>query len=75
MTAVALELAQKEFADWIHDVRLGGHIVIMDGNQPVAEIVPAVSAKGSPRFGSAKGAIAFGPDFDTPLPDFDAYAR
>ena len=74
MTSVALELAPKEFADWIRDVRLGEHVVIMDGDKPVAEIVPASPPKGHPRFGSAKGAIEFGPDFDAPLPDFDAYA-
>lgn len=75
MTSVALELAPKEFADWIRDVRLGAHVVIMDGDVPVAEIVPAAQSKGQPRFGSAKGAIEFSPDFDAPLPDFDAYMK
>jgi antitoxin (DNA-binding transcriptional repressor) of toxin-antitoxin stability system len=75
MTTVAMELAPKEFADWICDVRLGGHVLIMDGDQPVAEIVPATHGKAEPRFGSAKGAIEFGPDFDAPLPDFEAYTR
>jgi antitoxin (DNA-binding transcriptional repressor) of toxin-antitoxin stability system len=75
MTSVALELAPKEFADWIRDVRLGGHVVIMDGDQPVAEIVPVPHTKGAPRFGSAKGMIEFGPDFEAPLPDFDAYTK
>jgi antitoxin (DNA-binding transcriptional repressor) of toxin-antitoxin stability system len=75
MTTVALELAPNEIADWIRDVRLGGHVLIMDGDEPVAEIVPTAAAKGHPRFGSAKGAIEFGSDFDAPLPDFDAYMK
>jgi len=75
VTTVALELAPSEFAEWIRDVRLGGRVVIMDGDVPVAEIVPTAPTKGHPRFGSAKGAIAFGPDCDAPLPDFDAYKK
>ena len=75
MTSVALEVAQQQFDDIIRDVRLGGHVVIMEDNVPVAEIVPARNPHGTPCFGSAKGMIGFSNDFDSPLPDLEPYTR
>ena len=35
--------------------------------------LPAVTGKGAPKAGSAKGLIEIGPDFDEPLEDFKPY--
>ena len=75
MTRVSIDTAQKELSNLIRDVVRGGHVVITQDAEDVAEIVPVTKAKPKPQFGSAKGLISIGEDFEAPLPDFEEYSR
>ena len=62
----------REFSSRIDEafelVRRGGEVILSDGKNPIARIVPCREA--SPRVpGLHRGAIEPSPDFDAPLPD------
>ena len=73
MTKVNLDIVQKQLPRLIEDVVLGDHIIIMRGNEPVAQLLPISKSKPKPIFGSAKGLIRVADDFDDPLDDFAEY--
>ena len=75
MTTVSLDIAQKELPDLIEDVVLGGHVVITKENKPVAQILPVSGEKQQPLFGSAKGLLKIGDNFEDPINDFAEYTR
>jgi len=52
---------------------LGKRLLITLDRSPVAELVPAAKPKSRPVFGSAKGLIGMGDNFDEPLEDFTDY--
>ena len=72
--------AQERLADLLDFVREGNEVVISDGDEPVARIVPvgAVPTAEGPdlpdrrwkrTLGLTRGAIRVAADFDDPLPD------
>ena len=73
MTTVTLETAQRELPSLIQKVLLGKRLRITLDRSPVAELVPAAKPKSRPVFGSAKGLIGMGDNFDEPLEDFTDY--
>ena len=70
MTRVPIEEAGRQIQQLIDKVAKGEEIVITSDNHPVARLVPMPHEKAQPSFGSARGLIQIGPDFDEPLDDF-----
>jgi len=73
MTTVTLETAQRSCQASFRKVLLGKRLLITLDRSPVAELVPAAKPKSRPVFGSAKGLIGMGDNFDEPLEDFTDY--
>jgi antitoxin (DNA-binding transcriptional repressor) of toxin-antitoxin stability system len=48
-------------------------VVIARNGTPAARLVPITAEHPPVRLGVLAGEIEIGPDFDEPLPDFDAY--
>ena len=67
MTSVTLEVARRDFPNLVRDVMLGGHVLITDGTEPVAQLIPVAKPRPTPVFGSARGLIEMADDFDEPL--------
>ena len=51
----------------------GEDVILTEGGQPVAKIIPISRAQGRRTFGAAKGLIQLSADFDLPLEDFREY--
>jgi antitoxin (DNA-binding transcriptional repressor) of toxin-antitoxin stability system len=69
---VVITMDVREFASRINEafelVKSGGEVILSDGKNPIARIVPCHEA--SPRVpGLHRGAIQPSADFDAPLPD------
>ncbi|MCB1883628.1 MAG: type II toxin-antitoxin system Phd/YefM family antitoxin [Geminicoccaceae bacterium] len=69
MTTVNLDEAGVGLADLLARVRGGEEIVLAADGVPVARLVPVTAAPTGRRFGSARGLIEVGDDFDDPLPE------
>ena len=64
---VDAEEAQAKLGDLLAFVREGHEVVISEGNEPVARLVPA--RRRTRKAGLTRGAGRLAPDFDDPLPD------
>jgi antitoxin (DNA-binding transcriptional repressor) of toxin-antitoxin stability system len=74
MVQYSLHDARDILEKLVHDAQQGKTVLILDEYNQAVQLVPVRVAK--PRkAGSARGLIKIAPDFDTPLPDFDEYAR
>jgi antitoxin (DNA-binding transcriptional repressor) of toxin-antitoxin stability system len=74
MSTVSVQEAQARLSDLIHALSPGDEVVILEGNRPVARLLPAVHPRGRRRLGSLAGSVTFmAPDFDAPLDDFREY--
>ncbi len=49
-------------------------MILTEGGEPVARIIPIARAQGPREFGSARGLIHMTEDFDAPLEEFRAYS-
>lgn len=67
--------AKTYFSKLVRRVEAGEEIVVRRGSQPVARIVPLEKRGGAHGFGSMKGEIEIGPDFDEPLEEFAEYEK
>ncbi|HSS34184.1 MAG TPA: type II toxin-antitoxin system Phd/YefM family antitoxin [Solirubrobacterales bacterium] len=65
--------AKTYFSKLVRRVEAGEEIVVRRGSEPVARIVPLEKRGGVRGFGSMKGEIEIGPDFDEPLEEFAEY--
>jgi antitoxin (DNA-binding transcriptional repressor) of toxin-antitoxin stability system len=75
MQQVSLEEAKSQLPDLI-DAAVGGEeIIIAKDPQHLVKLVPVLTTKPRPQFGSAKGLITMSDDFDEPLKDFEEYLR
>ncbi|HWX40957.1 MAG TPA: DUF2281 domain-containing protein [Blastocatellia bacterium] len=75
-STVTIEEAQKKLSELIHRLLPGEELVVTEGDQPVARIVPTASvARRKPRQpGTLRGTVVYmAPDFDAPLEDFKEY--
>ena len=70
--SVGIGEAKTNFSKLVREVEAGEEIVVRRGNEPVARIVPARRGDIG-GFGSMKGEIRIGQDFDEPLEDFAEY--
>ncbi len=67
---------QPPLSDLLRFVSAGDEVIIVEGNKPLAQLVPtATTSHEKPRrqFGSAKGMVWMAEDFDAPLEDFKDY--
>jgi antitoxin (DNA-binding transcriptional repressor) of toxin-antitoxin stability system len=78
MTRLSLQEAQAQLPDLVHALGSGDEVVILEGDKPIARLVPATEKPTSPprRPGTLRGTIlSMAPDFDAPLEDFGEYMK
>jgi prevent-host-death family protein len=73
MHTVGLKEAAGRLAELIDEVAHGEEVVITREDGAAFKIVPIAPMAPYPKFGSAKGLVKMGEDFDEPLEDFQAY--
>lgn len=74
MHKIALKEAELKLAELIEEAAGGQEVIIVRGDGTSFKIVPILSEKPYPKFGSAKGLIEMSDDFDEALEDFKDYA-
>lgn len=73
MSSVSVEEARAKLSELIHDLHPGDEVIITEGEQPVARLLPAATRReGKKRqLGTLHGTVLYiAPDFDAPLEDF-----
>jgi prevent-host-death family protein len=75
ITEIGAFEAKTRLSELLDRVARGQVYRITKRGKPVAELRPVVPSGARPRFGSDKGRIAIGKDFDAPLPDMADYTR
>lgn len=71
--AIDLSEAQARLAELVHKAARGEDVILTNGGEPVARIVPITRAEGPREFGGARGLIRMAEDFDAPLTEFREY--
>lgn len=71
--AVGIGEAKTNFSKLVRRAEAGEEIVVRRGREPVARIMPLKKRGGARGFGSMKGEVRIGKDFDEPLEDFADY--
>ncbi|HEY0736068.1 MAG TPA: hypothetical protein VGD69_14230 [Herpetosiphonaceae bacterium] len=72
MTTISLDEIQRDLIGYLHRVQAGETLLIVQADQPIAEIKPASSypaAKQLRPFGLCAGEFVVPDDFDAPLTD------
>jgi len=73
MVVFNIHEAKTHFSKLLERVLNGEEVVIARAGKPVARLLPFVENDVSPRIpGIDKGRVTIMPDFDDPLPEFDA---
>ena len=74
MRTIAIREAEKILPSLVQEA-IGGEEVLITINQTVVAKLVGVGSASAPRpqFGSARGLIEIGPDFDAPLDGFKEY--
>jgi len=72
MLQVSLEEAKSRLLELVNAVLKGETVVILNDFQEAVQLVP-LKPPIRRQFGSAKGLVVIGEDFDAPLADFNAY--
>lgn len=72
MPAHAVDLKQggAHLADLVEQAKHGEEVVLTEGGEPAAKIIPTARAKPQRQFGSARGLITMSENFDEPLDEF-----
>lgn len=73
MKTVTVHQAKTHLSRLLREAMAGEEIVVARGATPLVRLVPYRDETTTRRFGTASGLLAFGPDFDEPLADFDGY--
>jgi antitoxin (DNA-binding transcriptional repressor) of toxin-antitoxin stability system len=76
MSNVSIEEARAKLSELIHDLHPGDEVIITEGENPVARLLPPVNRReGKKRqLGTLHGTVRYiAPDFDAPLEDFKDY--
>lgn len=66
---VDIKTGQADLEDLLILVQAGDEVLLVDGNTPLARLVPAESSAQSRIAGLHAGMISVSDDFDEPLPD------
>lgn len=72
MTTISIDEIQRDLVGYLHRVQAGETLLIVQADQPIAEIKPAsanVAAKQLRPVGLCAGMFVVPDDFDTPLPE------
>lgn len=70
MTTISIDDIQRDLAGYLQRVKAGETLVILEANQPVAQIKPIeIDSAGLRPFGLCAGEFSVPEDFDTALPD------
>jgi antitoxin (DNA-binding transcriptional repressor) of toxin-antitoxin stability system len=73
MVTISIDDIQRDLVGYLHRVRAGETLLVLEADQPLAEIKPFrefVVGVGEPRpFGLCAGDFVVPDDFDTPLPE------
>jgi len=75
MVQVSLEEAKSKLSDLVNAALLGEKVIIHKDDTHQIQMLPLISNRPTPQFGSAKGLIEIDRDFDAPLADFDEYIQ
>ncbi|MGD0898765.1 MAG: hypothetical protein ABR915_13090 [Thermoguttaceae bacterium] len=68
--SINIDEVQRNLLSFLERVQRGETVVIMKGDQPVAEVRPVVSTPSQPRpFGLCTGEFQVPEGFDAPLPE------
>jgi prevent-host-death family protein len=70
---VNMHQAKTRLSELVAAAERGEDVVIARNGTPAARLVPIIAEHPPVRLGVLAGEIELGPDFDEPLPDFDAY--
>lgn len=73
--SVNIHEAKTQFSKLVRRAEAGEEIVVRRGGEPVAQLGPLKKRGGVRGFGSMKGEVWVGPDFDEPLEEFAEYER
>ena len=73
MSPVPLHDARQRLNELLDDADRGETVVISRGDGASYRIVPVSPEAPRPTFGSAKGLVRIGDDFDDPIPGFEPY--
>lgn len=71
--AIDVSQARERLAELVRDAARGEDVILTEGGEPVARIIPIAGAQGPREFGSARGMIHMADDFDAPIEDFREY--
>jgi antitoxin (DNA-binding transcriptional repressor) of toxin-antitoxin stability system len=73
MQRVELENAKGQLPELVEQTLRGEEVVITKDDQPLVKLVAVTAPKRQRQFGSAKGLLTIGADFDAPVPEFVEY--
>lgn len=73
MQHIDLEHAKTHLPELVEQAVRGEEVVITKDEQPLVKLIAVTPPKRQRPFGSAKGLITIGEDFDAPLPEFAEY--
>ena len=73
MQRIELEHAKGHLPELVEQAVSGEEVVITKDDQPLVKLVAVTAPERQRQFGSAKGLITIGADFDAPLPEFAEY--
>lgn len=71
--AIDLHHAETRLSELVRQAARGEDVILTEGGEPVAKIIPLRRSRGPREFGSARGLIHMSDDFDEPLEDFREY--
>jgi prevent-host-death family protein len=71
--AIDLGEAQANLAELVREAVRDEEVILTDGGEPVAKIIPFKRPRIRRQFGCAGGLIHISDDFDAPLEDFRDY--
>ena len=69
----SIDLAHARLAELVQKAARGEEVILTQGGEPVARIVPISRVQGPREFGSARGLIRIAEAFDAPLTEFREY--
>jgi prevent-host-death family protein len=71
--AIDLNHARTRLPELVRQAARGEDVILTEGGEPVAKIIPFRRAMAPREFGSARGLIHMSDDFDEPLEEFKDY--
>ena len=70
MSTISIQELQRDLAEYLRRVKSGEAFVVVQDDEPLAEVRPVAIAATEPRpYGSVPGRFKVSHDFDRPLPD------